>query len=679
VVRRGLPQAPTAVRVRSAPLSRSSSWSSVVVSLALLSLFVLAMIVVRVLYTGSSDHTAIAWNLCLAWVPFVLALWFSGRAKGGLTPGLAAIALLWLLFLPNAPYLVTDLKYVGYSNSVPVLFDVLLLSAAAWTGLLLGLASVLLMHAAGRRYVGAFRAWALVVAVLALSSFGIYLGRIQRWNTWDVVLRPGALFHAGWRGALHPLGHPRPIALTILFTFFLIAAYLVVCSLGRLQGPGEPEPGHDEGRRPRLLLLVTLAETGGAQTYVALLIPTVAEQFEVTVAAHGDGPVRDAAEAAGVRFVPVKHLRRGINPFRDALALVELVRLCRRERSEILHANSSKAGVLGRIAGVLAGVPIRIFTAHGWAFAAYPGLAGWLYLWADRIVQPLTTQVICVAEHERELGIGARSCVPERSVVVHNAVDVGSFAAIPHVHELPQIISVGRFAYPKDYPTLVDALARIDADYRVTLVGEGPDRPTVTTAARRRLAGRAELVGARRDVRELLAAADLFVLSSRSEALPISVLEAMAAGLPVVATDVGGVSELVVDGETGFLVPPADAKALAQALETLLREPRLRRRFGAAARRRAEQRFDLPRFREAHLRLYRRELELRSRPVTIPPSRTTGQLEPEPRSGEREKRRLADHEQHEREPTRQQEARFARAGRSRRLAADRAKGSSIEH
>src|SRR5438067_10065278 len=407
--------------------------------------------------------------------------------------------------------------------------------------------------------------------------------------------------------------------------------------------------------------------------------PTVAEQFEVTVAAHGDGPVRDAAEAAGVRFVPVKHLRRGINPFRDALALVELVRLCRRERPEILHANSSKAGVLGRIAGVLAGVPIRIFTAHGWAFAAYPGLAGWLYLWADRIVQPLTTQVICVAEHERELGIGARSCVPERSVVVHNAVDVGSFAAIPHVHEPPQIISVGRFAYPKDYPTLVDALARIDADYRVTLVGEGPDRPTVTTDARRRLAGRAELVGARRDVRELLAAADLFVLSSRSEALPISVLEAMAAGLPVVATDVGGVSELVVDGETGFLVPPADAKALAQALETLLREPRLRRRFGAAARRRAEQRFDLPRFREAHLRLYRRELELRSRPVTIPPSRTTGQLEPEPRSGEREKRRLADHEQHEREPTRQQEARFARAGRSRRLAADRAKGSSIEH
>src|SRR5205823_8548213 len=88
----------------------------------------------------------------------------------------------------------------------------LLLSAAAWTGLLLGLTSVLLIHAAGRRYVSAARAWAIVVAVFALSSFGIYLGRIQRWNTWDLLLRPGELVHAGWRGALHPFDHPRPFA-----------------------------------------------------------------------------------------------------------------------------------------------------------------------------------------------------------------------------------------------------------------------------------------------------------------------------------------------------------------------------------------------------------------------------------------------------------------------------------
>jgi glycosyltransferase involved in cell wall biosynthesis len=361
--------------------------------------------------------------------------------------------------------------------------------------------------------------------------------------------------------------------------------------------------------RPRLLLVITLAEPGGAQTYVSSLLPAVAEQFDVTVAAHGPGPVREAARAAGVRFVALEHVRRAINPFQDLLGLVELIRLIRREQPDILHASSSKAGVLGRLAAWIAGVPIRIFTVHGWAFAAYGGLTGRLYLWADRIVRPLTTLVICVSTRERELGIRARACVPGRSVVVHNAVDVRAFRRAAGRGEPPHVIAVGRFAYPKDYGTLVQALAAVESDYRATLVGEGPARPTVLSDVRDRgLSARIELVGNREDVPELLADADLFVLSSRSEGLPVSVLEAMAAGLPVVATDVGGVSELVLDGETGLLVPPADATALAEAVEGLLRDRELRRRFGVSARSRVEQDFDVTSFREAHLVLYRREL-----------------------------------------------------------------------
>ena len=388
--------------------------------------------------------------------------------------------------------------------------------------------------------------------------------------------------------------------------------------------------------RPRLLLLITLAETGGAQTYVSLLLPAVVERFDVTVAAHGDGPLREAARAAGVRFVPLKHVRRPIDPLRDVLGLVELVRLFRHERPEILHANCSKAGVLGRVAASLAGVPIRIFTAHGWAFAAYRGLAGRMYLLADRLVRPLTTLVICVARRERELGVGARVCVPHRSVVVHNAVDVRAFAEPKSPGGLPRIISVGRFAYPKDYATLVEALAAVETDYRALLVGEGPARPAVESDVRRRsLAGRVEFLGTRRDVPELLACADIFVLSSRSEGLPISVLEAMAARLPVVATDVGGLSELVVEGETGLLVPPADATAFAEALERLLCDPELRRRFGASARLRAERHFDLTRFHEAHIELYSRELERCGLP--LPVSAREGSSE-EPRRPRRELR-----------------------------------------
>jgi uncharacterized membrane protein len=208
---------------------------AVVASLAFLSLFVVAMIVFRVLYTQSSEHTAIAWNLLLAWIPFALALLVYDRARSGvLSPALAAAGMLWLLFLPNAPYIVTDLKHVGRGGPVPVLYDVMLLSAAAWTGLLLGLTSLYLMHSVARRLVGAGTAWALVTGALALSSFGVYLGRVQRWNSWDVFVRPGPLLNEIAAGVVHPLSHPRPIAVTILFTSFLLASYLVFYSLVRL-------------------------------------------------------------------------------------------------------------------------------------------------------------------------------------------------------------------------------------------------------------------------------------------------------------------------------------------------------------------------------------------------------------------------------------------------------------
>src|SRR6266511_251150 len=208
---------------------------AVVASLAILSLFVVAMIAFRILYTHTSEHSAIAWNLLLAWIPFALALIVYERARAGVsTLSLVAATMLWLLFLPNAPYIVTDLKHVGRGGGVPVLYDVLLLSAAAWTGLLLGLTSLFLMHAVARRLVGAVNAWALVVGVLALSSFGIYLGRVQRWNSWDVFVRPGSLLGEIASGLLHPLSHPRPIAVTILFTSFLLASYLVFYSFARM-------------------------------------------------------------------------------------------------------------------------------------------------------------------------------------------------------------------------------------------------------------------------------------------------------------------------------------------------------------------------------------------------------------------------------------------------------------
>jgi glycosyltransferase involved in cell wall biosynthesis len=370
-----------------------------------------------------------------------------------------------------------------------------------------------------------------------------------------------------------------------------------------------------------VLHVITLAEVGGAQTYVASLLPALVGKFDVTVAAHGAGPLRDAAEAAGARFVPLSSLRRPVRPWRDLAGLVELIRLLRRERPDILHASSSKAGVLGRLAGFLAGVPIRIFTVHGWAFAAHSGVAGGLYRWADRLVRPLTTVTICVSQRERAAGLAAGTCNGERTVVIPNAVGAARASrSEASGRKRRLIVSVGRLKAPKDFLTLVRALGRLPSDsFEAVIVGEGPERARLEAEIEALgLTERVSLAGERRDVPHLLAAADVFVLSSASEGMPVSVLEAMAAGLPVVASRVGGVPEQVADGETGLLVEPGGADELAAALGRLIGDRGLRRRLGAAGRARAEQAFALEPFRRAHVELYSRELARRRLPAPMP-------------------------------------------------------------
>jgi glycosyltransferase involved in cell wall biosynthesis len=361
-----------------------------------------------------------------------------------------------------------------------------------------------------------------------------------------------------------------------------------------------------------VLLVITLAEVGGAQSYVAALLPGLAERYEVVLAAHGEGPLREAAARAGASFVPLRHLRRSINPLRDLAGLLELMALIRRERPQILHASSSKAGILGRLAATTTRVPVRIFTVHGWAFSAYSGLASSLYRVADRLMAPLTTVIICVSERELADGLAAGTCKADRAVVIRNAVDVAAAPRSRHERATPRLIAVGRLKAPKDFLTLIRACAALTAgSYEALIVGDGPDRAAIEAEIERLgLEDSVRLAGERADVPELLADSDVFVLSSRSEGLPVSVLEAMAAGLPVVASRVGGLDELVVDGETGILVPSGDHEALAAALAPMVEDRELRRRFGVAGRSRAEALFDLAAFRRAHVDLYDEQLAL---------------------------------------------------------------------
>jgi glycosyltransferase involved in cell wall biosynthesis len=346
--------------------------------------------------------------------------------------------------------------------------------------------------------------------------------------------------------------------------------------------------------RKRLLIAITLAETGGAQTYVAQLLPALTERYDVVVAAHGTGPLEGAARAAGARYVPLRQVRHPIG-LRDLAGLAELVRLFRQERPDLVHLNSSKIGALGRIAAAIARVPVRVFTVHGWSFAPHKGVEAGAYRALERTLAPLAW-TICVSEGDR----AKAPWLNGKGVVIPNAVDLdGALRASPNGGP-PTIVSVGRLVKPKSFWVLADALRLLpEGSFRALVAGDGPQETFLSG-----IPG-VHLLGERDDVPALLAQGDLFVLSTLSEGMPIAVLEAMAAGLPVVASAVGGIPEIVVDGETGLLVPPGnDPAPLAAAIRELLGDPERRRRMGEAGRRRVEERHDVARFRQEHLAFY---------------------------------------------------------------------------
>src|ERR671936_2771776 len=166
---------------------------AVLAALAALSAGVVGLVAFRVAYTRTLDNAGLVWNLLLAWIPLGLALLlYDRRVRRAGIATLTGIGLLWLLFFPNAPYIVTDFEHLaGNTGEKKFWFDGVLIGTAATTGLLLGFVSLYLLQAIVRRRVGARCGWLFVFAALGLGSFGIYLGRVLRWNSWDIFVRPG--------------------------------------------------------------------------------------------------------------------------------------------------------------------------------------------------------------------------------------------------------------------------------------------------------------------------------------------------------------------------------------------------------------------------------------------------------------------------------------------------------
>lgn len=190
----------------------------------------------RVLATHSLDTTNLVWNLFLAWIPFVLALVLYDRARRGVSTGrLVALGAGWLLFLPNAPYIVTDGKWLGEYAGGTLWYDAALIGAAATIGLILGFVSLYLVQVVVAQRCGHLAGWTLAWAALVLSGVGVYLGRFQRWNSWEVLTEPTKILGRLVSAALDPLAHGRPIALSTGFAVAWCLGYALFYSTFRVQ------------------------------------------------------------------------------------------------------------------------------------------------------------------------------------------------------------------------------------------------------------------------------------------------------------------------------------------------------------------------------------------------------------------------------------------------------------
>ena len=353
----------------------------------------------------------------------------------------------------------------------------------------------------------------------------------------------------------------------------------------------------------RLLHVITRLVKGGAQENTLLTVARLDKsRYDIALASGPTAGPEGSIEAripADIAFERIPELIRAPHPLKDGWALRRLHALMRRHRYDIVHTHTTKAGLLGRIAARWARVPVIVHTPHGHAFHDYLGAGGSEGLkWVERRLARWTDRIICLTAAERDDHVRFRIGRPGRFEVIHSGVDVdryrrariapeeqGRILGLPSAG--PLVGCVARLVPVKGVHHLLEAIPLVRAAVpgaTLVVAGDGPLRPALERrAAALGLDGAAVFLGLREDVPEIMHLVDVVVLPSLNEGMGRVAVEAHAAGRPVIGSRVSGIQNVVADGETGLLVPPADPAALARAIIRCLTNPAESRAMGRRA------------------------------------------------------------------------------------------------
>ena len=353
-------------------------------------------------------------------------------------------------------------------------------------------------------------------------------------------------------------------------------------------------------RKINILYVITKLELGGAQKQLLSLVRGLdKEKFNPYILTAYDGLLVDAAQdIEGLKLIRCRFLDRPIQPFKDILALFFIYRFIKNNHIDIVHTHSSKAGILGRLAAKAAGVRNIIHTVHGWSFHNYQSKITYhFYLFLEKLCASFSSAIIVVSQWDKRLGSQQAVGTQDKYKLIRYAVNYEEFKNNPEavgvrkefgLSEADLVIGMvacfKRQKSPLDFIKLASAIKKDFGEVKFILVGDGVLRKQVSVLIKKlNLKKQIILTGWRNDIARILSGLDIFVLTSLWEGSPIVVLEAMAAGLPVVATDTGGISEIVGHGKTGYLVKPRDIEAFQDRLRELLMKPDLRKEFGKFA------------------------------------------------------------------------------------------------